>query len=217
MVNPSPQHCEAANRVLNYLNATRYLALQFGGENEYEVHSDASFADSALDRKSSQAYAMKLFGSLIGWRANKQDTVTTSTTEAELLSLAQAAKEGLFQQRLISELGIELEKPNLHLVCDNQQTIGILQRPLEKLKTKLKHVDIHNHWLREHVQKETIRVSYERSSKLIADGLTKPLQGAQFQESCRQLGLVKIEEKIHEKRRDDLKETPMEDILMELR
>jgi len=32
----------------------------------------------------------------IAWRANKQDTVTTSTTEAELLSMAQGAKEGLF-------------------------------------------------------------------------------------------------------------------------
>ena len=31
--------------------------------------------------------SMKLFGSLIGWRANKQATVTTSTTEAELLAL----------------------------------------------------------------------------------------------------------------------------------
>ncbi len=30
----------------------------------------------------------KLFGGMIGWRANKQATVTTSTTEAELLALS---------------------------------------------------------------------------------------------------------------------------------
>lgn len=49
---------------------------------------------------------MKLFGGTIGWRANKQDTVTTSTTEAELLGLAQATKEAIYASRLIKELGV---------------------------------------------------------------------------------------------------------------
>lgn len=216
MKNPNQEHCKAVNRVLSYLYATRFLALQFGGGDEFVVHSDASFADNTLDRKSSQAYAMKLFGSLIGWRANKQDTVTTSTTEAELLALSQAAKEGLFQQRLMQELGIEFQNQHLHLVCDNQQTIGLIKSPLEKLKAKLKHVDIHNHWLREHIQKKTILVTYEPSAKLIADGLTKALQGDQFKESCNQLGLINIETRIQERRKEDLKERSIEEILYDL-
>ena len=52
---------------------------------------------------------MKLFGGLIGWRASKQDTVTTSTTEAELLALSQAAKEALYVSRLITELSVRLD------------------------------------------------------------------------------------------------------------
>lgn len=51
---------------------------------------------------------MKLFGGMIGWRANKQATVTTSTTEAELLALSSAAKEAIFASRLISSLQIAL-------------------------------------------------------------------------------------------------------------
>jgi hypothetical protein len=39
---------------------------------------------------------MKLFGGLVEWRANKQATVTTSTTEAELMALLQAAHEGIY-------------------------------------------------------------------------------------------------------------------------
>jgi hypothetical protein len=216
MMNPGPEHEHAANRVLCYVYATRYLALSFGGADEFEVHSDASFADNTFDRKSSQAYAMKLFGGLIGWRANKQDTVTTSTTEAELLALSQAAKEGLFQQRLLSELGIELQNPVLNLHCDNQQTIGLLQSSVEKLRTKLKHVDIHNHWLREKITRKTICVSYERSSKMIADGLTKSLQGEQFVESRRQLGLVDLQPQIEARRDNDLEERSLQDILRDL-
>ena len=81
--------------------------------------SDASFADNTVDSKSSQAYAMKLFGSVIGWRANKQDTVTTSTTEAELLALSQAAKEGQYVSRLLRELTVELDDNRIEIQCDN--------------------------------------------------------------------------------------------------
>jgi hypothetical protein len=65
------------------------------------VASDAFFADNSTDRKSLQAFAMKLFGGLIGWRANKQDIVTTSTTKAKLLALAQAAKKSIYVSKLL--------------------------------------------------------------------------------------------------------------------
>ncbi len=48
---------------------------------------DASFDDNTLDQKSSQGYIMKLFGGAVALRANKEDKVTTSSTEAELLAL----------------------------------------------------------------------------------------------------------------------------------
>jgi len=74
--------------VLHYLYNTQTLALRLGDEDDFIVASDASFADNSIDRKSSQAYIIKLFSRLISWRANKQDIVTTSATEAELLALA---------------------------------------------------------------------------------------------------------------------------------
>jgi hypothetical protein len=59
------------------------------------------------DHQKPQAFAMKLFGGLIGWRANKQDTIITSTTEAELLALAQAAKESMYVSKLLQKLIID--------------------------------------------------------------------------------------------------------------
>lgn len=91
-----------------------------------EVASDVLFADNTLDRKSSQGYAIKLFGGLIAQRSSKQDTVTTSTTEAELLALSQVAKEAIFTSRLISELKVKLLSPTITIQCDNQQTIRLV-------------------------------------------------------------------------------------------
>lgn len=96
LVNPGMDHHNAADRVLLYFKKTRTLALELGKGDGLEVASDASFADNTLDRQSSQGYAIKLFGGLIAWRASKQDAVTTSTTEAELLALSQVAKEAIF-------------------------------------------------------------------------------------------------------------------------
>jgi hypothetical protein len=84
LTNPGQEHQDAADRALLYLKSTRTRALQLGGENDFEVANDASFADNTTDRKSFQGYTIRLFGGQIAWKATKQNTVTTSTTEAEL-------------------------------------------------------------------------------------------------------------------------------------
>jgi hypothetical protein len=62
---------------------------------------------------------MKLFRGAVAWKASKQDTVTTSTTEAELLALAQATQETLYARRLIDEIGVTLDDNAVQMLCDN--------------------------------------------------------------------------------------------------
>jgi hypothetical protein len=64
--NFSLAYYKAADRALMYLYNIRQLFLRFGGQDNLVVASDASFADNSTDRKSLQAFAMKLFGGLIG-------------------------------------------------------------------------------------------------------------------------------------------------------
>jgi hypothetical protein len=147
LMNPSKAHYDAADRVLLYLDDTSSLSLELGGGSDLLVASDASFADNTIDRKSSQGYTIQLFGGLINSKANKQDTVTTSTTKAELLALSQVAKEAMFIRPLLNELGVTLPNKTITVDCDNLQTINLVTKNAMKLQTKLRHVDIHNHWL----------------------------------------------------------------------
>jgi hypothetical protein len=190
LMNPGPLHQDAADRVLLYLYDTRLRSLELGGGNCLEVASDASFADNTLDRKSSQGYIIKLFGGLIAWKANKQDTVTTSTTEAELLALSQVAKEAIFTSRLLRELDVKLPDSTITINCDNTQTISLINKEISKLQTKLRHVDIHNHWLRQEVARGVIRVEYVNSSDMLAAGFTKALPEKKWPVFLKQLGLV---------------------------
>jgi hypothetical protein len=210
--NPSDQHHQAANRVIQYLYHTRSMALRFGNGNpgsgmrSFICASDASFADNSLDRKSSQGYLMMLFGGAIAWKANKQDTVTTSSTEAELLALSQTAKEGIFLSRLLKALNLRLDTP-LTIDCDNRQTLRLVTEESAKLATKLRHVDIHQHWLRQEFARRHINVQWVPTRDMIADGFTKALSKQKHQNFMRVMNLEDIGDRIsREQRQDELKE-----------
>ena len=76
--------------------------------------------------------------------------------------------------------------------CDNQQTIRLLTAEAPKLSTKLRHVDIHHHWLREQVQNGHLEVTYVKSDDMAADGLTKSLPRQKHDKFFRLLGMEEI-------------------------
>ena len=232
--NPSQEHHRAADRVIQYLYSTRSRAIYYGGDKEgtngrgrdkgirdkgrddgrdgrseaqsFICASDASFADNSVDRKSSQGYIMKLFGGPIAWRANKQDTVTTSSTEAELLALSQTAKEAIFISRLFKAMTLHLNEP-LIINCDNTQTLRLITEDTAKLITKLRHVDIHRHWLRQEYAMRRVRFQWTATKEMIADGLTKALPKQRFQSFVDMIGMVDIKEQLNEEKQlEDLRE-----------
>jgi hypothetical protein len=173
--NPSDEYHQAADQCLRYLYTTRHLAIQYDGDKNCEallIASDASFADDPDDRKSSQGYLIKLFGGPVAWKASKQATVTTSTTEAELLALEHTVKEGFALERLFRDIQLELHS-GLKFHCNNTQTIRLIVENSIWLKTRLRHVDIQNMWLKQEYRKARFEISYLATAEMPADGLTK--------------------------------------------
>ncbi len=194
LTNPSSDHLAAANRAGQFLYSTKKRGLLFDGFHdgrELEVFSDASFADDAKDRKSSQGHMITLFGTPVAWQANKQATVTTSSTEAELLALSYTAKETMAIVRLFAALRFNLTD-NLTIFCNNKQTIRLVTTEIPRLRTALKHVDVHNAWIRQETLKGTFQVKYLESALMPADGLTKPLPRVKFDRFVQQCGLVDV-------------------------
>ena len=202
-LNPSEAHHRAADRVIQYLYSTRSFALRLGNSDQQDTKSietfigssDASFADNTEDRKSSQGYVLRLYGGPIAWRASKQTTVTTSSTEAELVAASEAAKEMIAAGRLLRSLEIQLDEP-LQLEIDNRQTIRLLVEESAKLTTQLRHVDIYQHWLRQQVQNSRIKVRWVESKDMVADGMTKALPKVRHNEFLRQLQIEDIRNRI---------------------
>jgi hypothetical protein len=138
---------------------------------------------------------MKLFGGAIMWQSSKQKSVTTSTTEAELLSLSHTARETIALYQLFQQIQFDPElQPRI--LCDNLQTVGLIQKERPQLTSRLKHVDIHNFWLRQIHQDGKVTVQWVPTTDMPADGFTKPLSAEKHSQFRKQLGLVDISSQI---------------------
>jgi hypothetical protein len=115
-------------------------------------------------------------------------------TKAELLALSQVSKEAMFISRLLQESGIKLPEPTITIQCNNTQTICLVTEEVSKLQTKLRHMNIHHHWLRQEVSNKVIRVEYVQSHQMTADGLTKVLPVNKWSFFLEQLGIVETKE-----------------------
>ena len=95
--NLSPTYISAAERILEYLVRTKYLAIEYNGKckdkNIFIAFSDLAFADDNTTCYSSYRFCFSLFGRVIYYKAVKGSIVTTLLTEAKLLALSLTAKD----------------------------------------------------------------------------------------------------------------------------
>jgi hypothetical protein len=197
MQNPSPAHLTEAHRVIAYLYTTRHLAIEYSATTPYQdtkalkVASDASFADDNATRRSTQGYLIKLFNGPIMWQSSKQKTVSTSTTEAELLALSHVGKEVQHMARIFRAIRFDAGQ-EIEIECDNQQTVRVVSSDEPTITTKLRHVDIHQFWLRQEVQNGKFIIQWVPTAEMPADGLTKSLTKQTHQAFLEMLGLKDV-------------------------
>ena len=63
-------------------------------------------------------------------------------------------------------------------MCDNESTVKLANNPVQHSRTK--HIDIHHHFLRDHVAKSDISLEGVRTEDQLADIFTKLLYKATF-------------------------------------
>jgi hypothetical protein len=77
---------------------------------------------------------------------------------------------------------------HIPLLCDNENSIKIAYNPCEH--SKIKHIDIRHHFLRDYVIKGDIVISHVGSNDQLADIFTKPLDEKKFRELQSELNII---------------------------
>jgi len=184
--NPADVHWTAVKRVMRYLYTTRDLWLTMGGRDPtIEGYVDANWA-SQPHRHSISGHAFRVGIGVVTWSSKKQDLVALSSTEAEYIAAALAAREICWLRTFGHELGILHGSPTtLHI--DNQSTIALTKD--NKFHARTKHIDVRYHFIREAVNAGHISVRYIPTEDNLADILTKPLTRFKFEYFRNLLGL----------------------------
>jgi hypothetical protein len=112
--------------------------------------------------------------------------------------MSRTAKALIEWQRFFDRIDFKINA-RLSILCDNAQTIRLLKQDAPLLTTKLRHVDIHQHWLRQEVQHQNIDVEWVSTGEMKADGLTKTLPRQRFERFIRQLNLQDIQAVLSDK------------------
>jgi hypothetical protein len=136
---PGEGHWTAVKNVFKYLRSTKGMFLVYSGEEELVVtgYTDASFQTDQDDSKSQSGYVFMINGGAVSWKSVKQETVADSTTEAEYIAASEAAKEGVWISKFLSELGVfpSVSSP-LDPYCDNNGAIAQAKEPRNHQKNK---------------------------------------------------------------------------------
>lgn len=168
---PRQQHMVAAKHVLRYLRGTSSYSLQIGGDGPIVGYSDSDWAGDETTRRSTHGYVFSFGQGAVSWTSHRQPSVALSTAEAEYYALSECAKEAIWLQRLLLDLGSA--NVMLTLRCDNQAAIAMVKNPVNHARGK--HIDLRVHFVRELFESGQFALEYVNTTENAADVMTKPL------------------------------------------
>jgi hypothetical protein len=181
IMKPYLVHYKAAIRVLAYLKTTINYGLIIKKNNDtnslfmIQSYSDASHANEA-DFKSTLGTLTLVNGNIISWNSRKSKTVCLNTMESEFYSLTEATMEVLYLKAILHEL-LNIN-PKSIIYCDNSAAVQLTTN--DKFHARAKHINIKYYFIKEHITMKHITVKWISTKIMLADILTKPLIGPQF-------------------------------------
>lgn len=182
------RHWAGLKRILRYLQGTKDIYILYQTHEKTSPlmgYADADFANQFEDRRSNSGFVFFVYGNMVSWSTKRQPTVSLSSTEAEFVSLCNAAKEGIWLSTLLAELGIHSVPFTIYE--DNIPCIKIAEEPREHQRTK--HIDIKYMFLRELIQNKKLLIKYIPTSDQLADVFTKPLGPHNYEKIVKELGM----------------------------
>jgi hypothetical protein len=176
---PTKQDGARLTRVLQYLRHTKHKKLILNASGKHiELPIDSSYAVHPKTRKSHTGVQISLGRGTVFAASVKQRIVTKSSSEAELVGTSDGMSQAIWTKHFLDALDWNPDSPII-LYQDNQSA-KILEEQGWTSNGRMKHLDIRYFWVKQYVDANVMQVRWVDTHNMVADILTKPLQGAIF-------------------------------------
>lgn len=189
--NPTQQDLCKLMRVLKYLNATKDLVLHLRGDDFLCIcaYIDASFAVHD-DYKSHSGVFVSIGMGPIFVKSSKQRLNSKSSTEAEMIAVSDGLNHVLWIRNYLCDQGYKL--PAAKIFQDNMSAIALFKTGKSASSMRTRHIAIRFYFVKDRMDSGEVEVTFKGTDDMIADILTKPLQGTKFKElRARLMGYTK--------------------------
>jgi hypothetical protein len=178
---PKVQDVKKLIRVLCYLNETRYMGITLGGDLNGNIKlygaADAAFGVHPGKMRSQSGLLLSTGRGIILAKSMSQKITTRSSAEAELVALSDLSSLTVHQLEIMKSLDIDIQ--HAEIFQDNKSTICLATNGKSN-SDKTKHIKIRYFFVKQFIDSGEIKITYCPTNLMVADILTKPLQGEQF-------------------------------------
>ncbi|KAK6138969.1 hypothetical protein DH2020_027290 [Rehmannia glutinosa] len=170
---PKQSHMTAVKRILRYLKGNQEVGLWYTKQGGFKLigYSNSDYPGCRVDRKSTSGTCQILGNRLVSWLSKKQNSIATSTAEAEYIAAGSCYAHVLCMRQQLRDYIIK--EKEIPIMCDNISAIAITQNSV--LHSRIRHIDVRYHFIRDYVEKKYITLECISTEKQLADIFTKPM------------------------------------------
>ena len=177
---PTKQDQQKLKRLLEFVLRTINDKSYLGADDltKFAMYVDVAFAVHA-DRKSHTGGVISFGTGGLMISSTKQRLVAKSSTEGELVGSGDYMPCGIWMKRFMDGQGHFIKE--FDFLQDNEATMNIEENGRASASTRLRrHVDIQYFFIKDKIESNGITMRYCNTAMMLADYLTKPLQGRLF-------------------------------------
>jgi len=139
-------------------------------------YTNADMAGDVDSRKSTSSYMMTFARGAVSWQSRLQNCVALFSIEVEYIVVTEAAKELLWMQKFLQELGLSQEKNVLY--CARQSVIHL--RKNSTFHSRSKHIEVRYHWVRDALEMKQLSLEKIHTKENGSDMMTKILPAEKY-------------------------------------
>ena len=175
---PDADDYEKMVRLIQYIRGTKGYGIRLSAEANLSV---TAFIDAAYgvhwDLKSHTGAVITLGRGPVYAKSGIQRLNTTSSAESELVALSDSTGQIIWTRQFLEHQGYKVGPATVYE--DNQSAIKLAENGRSN-SSRTRHIAIRYFFISDRMSAGEIKVEYLNTADMIADILTKPLQGALF-------------------------------------